>query len=146
MPKKQVRKIRGAISMELALAVAIILVIASIIGFALWRMGGAQAQELRANIELHASTSGFVVNSEVLQGQLGGAPTIRYAPAGSTNYQQATCTLLTGVANAKAGQSASFVCTAALTGGGVYDVIVTVPGAGGRGFSKQMPGVMIPVT
>ncbi|MGC9119715.1 MAG: hypothetical protein ACP5I3_12130, partial [Thermoproteus sp.] len=112
----------------------------------LWRMGTAQSQQLRANIEIQASTSGFVVNVEVLQGALGGAPQVRYAPSGSTNYQQATCQLMSGSANAKAGQSATFLCPAALTAGGTYDIIVTIPGAGGRGFSKQISGVMVPVT
>ncbi len=147
MSKRQVKKVRGAISMGLALSHVIIpmLVMMTIIGIILW-IGISLAQELRVNIELHASTSGFVVNIEVLQGQLGGAPQIRYAPSGSTNYQTVNCNLLAGDANAKAGQSASFICPAPLIGGEIYDVIVVVREQGGKIHRRQIPGVMVPVT
>ena len=142
MSKRQVKKVRGAISMGLALSHVIIpmLVMMTIIGIILLWISISLAQELRVNIELHASTSGFVVNIEVLQGQLGGAP------SGSTNYQTVNCNLLAGDANAKAGQSASFICPAPLIGGEIYDVIVVVREQGGKIHRRQIPGVMVPVT
>jgi len=139
------KTIKGISTMEAIIIILAVIVIAGLFAAFYFGTAGAATTQMRANVNVQASTTGFLVNVEVLSGQMSGAPSVRYAPVGSTSYQTATCTLLTGVAAPRAGQSASYLCSATLSGGTRYDVIVALPGAGGRGTSVKMT-VQVPVS
>jgi len=139
------KAIKGISTMEAIIIILAVIVIAGLFVAFYFSTAGAATSQLRANINVQASTTGFLVNVEVLSSQASGAPTVRYAPVGTTTYQTATCTLLSGSSAPRAGESASYLCAASLTGGTRYDVIVTLQGTGGKGTSVKMT-VQVPVS
>ncbi|MEM4963781.1 MAG: hypothetical protein QXT13_06505 [Pyrobaculum sp.] len=146
MKRVKIKKLKGAISMEFVIVLAVVLVISALVAGIVYSQMGAQAQQLRAKVDVQGSTTGFVVNLEVYQGQVTQDPIVRYATVGSTNYLRATCQFLGGAQQPRAGQSASYLCPATLTGGTSYDVIVVLVDATGRSVTYKVSGVRIPVT
>lgn len=146
MKGAKIKKLKGAISMEFVIVLAVGLVISAMVAGIVYSQMGAQAQQLRAKVDVQGSTTGFVVNFEVYQGQVSQAPIIKYAAVGSTNYQTTTCQFQGGAQQPRAGQSASYLCPATLTGGTSYDVIVVLVDANGRSVTYKVSGVRIPVT
>ncbi len=146
MKRAKIKKLKGVISMEFVIVLAIGLVITAMVAGIVYSQMGAQAQQLRAKVDVQGSTTGFVVNLEVYQGQVSQAPIVKYAAVGSTDYQTATCQLQGGARQPKAGQSASYLCPARLTGGTSYDVIVVLDDDTGRSVTYKVSGVRIPVT
>ena len=146
MKRVKIKKLKGAISMEFVIVLAVVLVISALVAGIVYSQMGAQAQQLRAKVDVQASTTGFVVNLEVYQGQVTKDPIVRYATVGSTDYRLAECQFQGGAERPKAGQSASYLCPAALEGGRSYDVIVVLVDATGRSVTYKLSGVRIPVT
>ncbi|MEM4439232.1 MAG: hypothetical protein QW680_11470 [Pyrobaculum sp.] len=146
MKRAKIKKLKGAISMEFVIVLAVVLVVSAIVAGIVYSQMGAQAQQLRAKVDVQGSTTGFVVNLEVYQGQVSRAPIVRYATVGSTDYREARCQFQGGARQPKAGQSASYLCPAALAGGTSYDVIVVLVDDTGRSVTYKVSGVRIPVT